>query len=105
MPVYVEKSLHKCQHLQPKQPQHVLHDWTISDYGYKLKYDKTKPDIPTLDQSGTQQVQSITRIFLYYLLAVDPTMLPALNKIYTQQSKPTFHNIKICNRVLGYEKK
>ena len=29
-------------------------------------------------------------------------MLPALNKIATQQSKPTSHTIKKCNRLLYY---
>ena len=39
---------------------------------------------------------------LYYFHAFDPNMLPALNKISTQQSRPTAHTITKCNRHLNY---
>ena len=39
---------------------------------------------------------------LYYSREVSPTMLPALNEISTQQSKPTAHTITKCDRLLDY---
>ena len=42
-----------------------------------------------LNKAETITVQSITGSILYYARAVDPTMLPALNDIATQQAKPT----------------
>ena len=54
MPGYVAKSLHKFQYTQPKRPQNDPHDWTVPSYGSKVQYAQTKPDLPTLDPSGTQ---------------------------------------------------
>ena len=44
----------------------------------------------------------MTGTLLYYSQEVNPTMLPALNEISTQQSKPTTHTITKCNRLLDY---
>ena len=39
---------------------------------------------------------------MYYARAVNPTMLPALNEISTQQAKPTEQAINKCNHLLDY---
>ena len=85
IPGYTKKSLHKFQHPTHKRPQHAPHECTALSYGLRVQYTHTEPDLPTLDPVGTQRVQSITGTLLYYSQAVNPTMLPALNKIYTQQ--------------------
>ena len=59
MPGYVAKAVHKFQHPQPKQAQHALHECTIEAHDPKVKCTQEKPDLPYLDPSGTQQVQSI----------------------------------------------
>ena len=99
---YFGKSLHKFHHPQPKRPQNSSHDWTIPAYGSKFQYTQTKLDLLSLEPSGTQQVQSIAGTLLYYSRAVRHTMIPALNNIYTQQSKPTANTINKCNRLLDY---
>ena len=33
MPGYVSKSLHMFQQMQPNQPQHDPHDWTVPAFG------------------------------------------------------------------------
>ena len=99
---YIEKSIQKFQHLKPKQPQHDPPDWTIPAYGSKVQYAHTKPELTTLEPSGTQQVQSIMSNLLYYSRAVYPTMISALKYISIQQSKPTAHNINKYNHLLDY---
>ena len=84
MPGYNKKSLHRFQHPTPKWYQHAPHDWTAPVYdGSRFQYSQTEPDLPTLYPVGTQQFHSTTGTLLYYSWSVDPTMLPALNKIST----------------------
>ena len=59
MPGDIAKALHKFQHMTPKQPQQVPHDWTTPDYGSRVQYYQTKLYLSTLDPSGTQQFQYI----------------------------------------------
>ena len=102
MPGYIEESLHKFQHPTHKRHQHAPHDWIYPAYGLRFQYTRTELELPTLDPVGTQWVQSIADNFLYYPRSVNPTMLPYLNKIYTQKQKPTVHTIKKCNCLLYY---
>ena len=39
---------------------------------------------------------------LYYARTVDPTMLPAINKISSQQANPTENTWKACKILLDY---
>jgi hypothetical protein len=40
-------------------------------------------------KKGTQRIQAIAGTFLYYTRGVDPTILPALNKLASEQAAPT----------------
>ena len=44
---------------------------------------------PLLDKHGKKKVQSVTGSMLYYARTVDPTILPAINEISSQQANPT----------------
>ena len=50
--------------------------------------------LTTSRQKRNKKVQQISGTFLYYGLAIDPTILPALNEIATQQSAPTENTLK-----------
>ena len=60
----------------------------------KIQYTSPRDDSPLLDKKGIKKVQKINGTFLYYGVAVDPTILPALNEISTQQSAPTENTLK-----------
>ena len=75
-------------------PQHSLHDWNKPAYGQKVQYTTTHDTSTLLDKNGIKKVQQISGTFLYYGLAIDPTILPALNEIATQQSAPTENTLK-----------
>jgi hypothetical protein len=66
------------------------------------QYAKEPTKLPTLDKVGTQCVQGINGTLLYYTRAVDPTMLPALNEISSQQASPTSLTTTKCNQLLDY---
>ena len=55
-----------------------------------------------LDKDGILYVQSCVGSFLYYARAVDPTMLVALKKIGSQQSKATQNTLDKCKMLMDY---
>jgi hypothetical protein len=85
MPDYVPKALAKFQHEHPKSAQHAPHQWTQPAYGQKVQYSANTDTSPFLNKKDTQRVQSVSGTFLYYARAVDPTILPVLNKISNNQ--------------------
>ena len=85
MPGYIAKTLHKFQPQTSKQPQYAPHDWPAPAYGSRVQYSQKETDLPTLDPAGTQIFQSIAGTLLYYPGAFNPTIIPALNDISTQQ--------------------
>ena len=102
MPGYIKKALHKFQHPEPNKPQHAPHYCTVPAYVSKVQYDQIKPGLSTLDPYGTQWVQYIAGNLLQYYQEVEPTMISALNKISTRQSKPTAHTINKYNRLIYF---
>lgn len=47
---------------------------------------------------STKRVQRVVGIFLYYERAIDNTILPTLNEIFSSQSKPTKNTNKNTNK-------
>ena len=97
IPDYMPKALAKFKHPPPHLPQHAPHAWTAPVYGQKTRY-ATEDFSPFLEKHV--RVQACYGTFLYYARAVDPKILPAINEISNQQSKPT-ENIqqKLANNV------
>jgi hypothetical protein len=102
MPDYIQDVLKKFQHPKPKVPCHASHEWTLPAYGKRVQYTQKPDDSPLLNKKETTEIQSITGSILYYARAVDPTMLPALNKITTQQAAPTQNTQRKCKHLLDY---
>ena len=71
------------------------------------KEQQMTPDLPPeaheiVDDKTKTYVQEVTGVFLFYSRAVDPTMLTAVNKISSEQSKPTGATLKAVDRLLSY---
>ena len=62
----------------------------------------TKAELTPVDAQTKTRIQEICGVFLFYSRAVDPTMLTAVNKISTQQAKPTEATVKAVDRLLSY---
>ena len=58
-------------------------------YGQKLQDVPVKEESKLLDKEGKLCVQQVIGSFLYYVRAVDMTILHALNPIAAESSKPT----------------
>jgi hypothetical protein len=102
MPEYVQDALKRFQHQQPTTPQYSPHQHIPIKYGERRQYAPTENDEPILSKTDTKFVQSVVGTFLYYARAIDSTMLPALNEISSQQSKPTKTTMQKCRRLLDY---
>jgi hypothetical protein len=102
MPGYIPKALHKFQHTPPQKKTFAPHNWTTPAYGQKTQFAPPIDDSPSLNPTETKRIQAIVGSLLYYARAVDPTMLPALNEIGTQQSAPTESTKAKANMLLDY---
>ena len=102
MPGYVATKLKKFQHPTPSKPQYAPHKWLKPAYGKKLQYAPPPDETDRLDAKGTKRIQSICGSSLYYARTVDPTILPALNEMATQQSKPTINTQRKANMLMDY---
>ena len=101
IPGYVEKVCAKLNHPSPRFPQHAPHRWTQPSYGSKTQMAPVD-NSPLLDATGKKKVQSVTGSMLYYARTADSTMLPAINEISSQQSKPTEKTWEACKMLLDY---
>ena len=85
MPVYVKASLLKFRCKSTTKPQDAPYRWNQPTYGAKTQYaDTDKADL--VDAKSTLYVQQVCGTFLYYSIAVDQTMLAALNAISEAQA-------------------
>ena len=99
---FVTKTRVKLQHPPPRKPQHAPHRWNPPVYGKKQQM-ITDPDTsPLLSPKDKQVIESIVGSFLYYGRAVDSTILPTLNEIGMQQSKPTVKTQEEATMLLDY---
>jgi hypothetical protein len=103
MPDYVTKALHKFQHQPPTRPSHAPHRWDVPAYGKLVQYAQQDVlpyilDCPILKC----HVQAVVGTFLYYARAVDYPLLPSLNEIATQQSKPTQTTVDAVQCLLDF---
>jgi len=102
MPGYIDDVLKKHQHPKPTKPQYAPHRWNKPAYGRQTQFAPELDRTPKLDAKRKQQVQSIVGSLLYYGRAIDPSILPALNEISTEQTNPTENTMKKCKRLLDY---
>ena len=102
MPNYIENMLKKFFHKTPSKHQAQPHQWIPPAYGQKVQYSHEPTPSPFLSAKDTTRIQQILGTLLYYGRAVDPTMLPAINDIASQQAKPTAATTQHLCQLLDY---
>ena len=102
MPGYVEAALHKFQHPAPTRPEDSPHAWNQPTYGAKVQYAEALDTSPRLSAEETTRIQQIIGTFLYYGIAVDPTMLVAIGSIAATQAKATQATLDAIVHFLNY---
>ena len=104
MPDYIRHALEKLQYILEKYPQYSPHNyievnWTKKGERLYVREEDKSTFLPPKDIKYTQQVVGT---FLYYALALDCTMLTALNDIDSQQALPTQKVKKAVQQLLNY---
>ena len=102
MPEYVKHALHNFQHLLSSCPEHSPYLHNASIYGISLQYSDPEDSIDLLPPSNCNLIQQIMGSFLYYGIALDNTILVALNDISLEQSKSTFNTSKKITKLLNH---
>jgi hypothetical protein len=104
IPGYVKKAMQRFQrtHLKGADSPIIYVPPNYSKHQQEAPLEE--PSIP-LTAAETLELQAIVGVFLFYSRAVDPTMLTAINKIASRQSKPTSLIKKEVERFLQYANK
>jgi hypothetical protein len=98
---YVSNILRKFQYKSPKHPQHTPSRYITPVYGAKTQY-ATRDETPPLAAQQCLTIQKVTGSVLYYVRAVDPTILMPINDIATEQTKATEKTQAATNQMLHY---
>ena len=88
MPSYVRKALHRFQHILRGGRKYPPHTFSPIQYGQKLQYSDPLDASEYLSEKETNLVLQVCGTFLYYYIAIDNTILPALSEISSEQSRP-----------------
>ena len=102
MPNYIRDALTRFGHTPPRTLQHSPHAWKSPAYGQRIQQATIKSSSPTLNEKQTKVIQAIVGTLLYYARGVDPTMLPALNEISTEQAAPTLDTERKVKLLMDY---
>ncbi len=104
IPGYVTKALKRFHRTDLKGADSPI-IYVPPNYGkHQQEAPIEEPSIP-LSAVEIQELQEIVGVFLFYARAVDPTMLTAINKIASRQSKATSLIRKEVDRFLQYASK
>ena len=103
MPGYVEKAIIRFGKPNKSGANSPIH-YTPPAYGREQQMTQDLPPeaYEYVDAKTKTFVQEVTGVFLFYSRAVDPTMLTAVNRISSEQSKPTKATLLAVDRLLSY---
>jgi hypothetical protein len=87
MPGYIDKALTKYQHLKPVSPQHAPYKAAPIQYDARVQRVEVNTTLP-LTPKEIKHIQDIIGTLLYYVQAVDPTLLAALSAIAARCPRP-----------------
>jgi hypothetical protein len=104
IPGYVVKALKRFQRTNLKGADSPI-IYVPPSYGKHQQEAPIEGPSTPLSPDEIQELQEIVGVFLFYARAVDPTMLTAINKIASRQSKATSLIRKEVDRFLQYASK
>eukprot|EP00804_Cyclotella_cryptica_P014738 CCRYP_021242-RA/>CCRYP_021242-RA protein AED:0.23 eAED:0.23 QI:0/0/0/1/1/1/2/0/599 len=100
MPRYINKVLQQFQHPIPSPPQHGPYKPYPKKYGAAAQDPIPTDDSASLDAAGLKRIQQIVGALLYYVRAVNNTILLSLSAITSEQAHPTQLTYKHCHQLL-----
>jgi hypothetical protein len=101
MPRYINKALTKYQHPKLTFPQHAPNKAAPIQYGARVQRVEVNTTQP-LTLKEMERVQEIVGTLLYYVQALDPTLLAPLSAIAARQSNGTQAVADGCHQLFDY---
>ena len=102
MPKYVQKNLIKYKHEKPKRPQHCSYKPAPRRYAKAASEVVGKENSPAVNDADKKYIKQVLGSFLYYVHAVDLTILQALNAITAEQAHLTERALQHVKQFLDY---
>ncbi len=102
MPGYIKKKLQEYNHVLPGRMQACPYSPEPKKFGADAQTPLVVDSSPLLNEKGLKRVQKIVGSILYYLRAVDMTVLMALSTIAVEQTKATAKTMGRCIQLLNY---
>jgi hypothetical protein len=102
MPISIAKQLLQYEHPHLTKPQHCPYNPNLIKYGQDNQATDPINTSPKLDKANKKCIQQIVKSFLYYVHAVNPTILMALSAIASQQALLTEDMRNCVNQFLDY---
>ena len=99
---FVKKTLKKLNFNPDNRKQYAPHKWMVPIFGYNRQFAPSDDTSTPLDKKGIKRVQQVVGSFLYYVRAIDNTIITALNEITLKQSKPTENTNEKIKMLLNY---
>jgi hypothetical protein len=102
MPGYIKKLLQKYKHKIPKKPQHCPYTPAPKQYGDKAQALLPADISPKLSDKEIKEIQRVVGSILYYMRAVDITILMALSSIASEQMRGWTNMMAKAKQLLDY---
>ena len=102
MPSYVNKALHRFQHILRGGKEYSPYTCSPIQYGQKIQYVDLLDTPEYLSDKEINLVQQVCGTFFHYAIAIDNTILPSLSNISSYQSKATTNTSKEVAKLLNY---
>ncbi len=94
--------LHEYEHVMPFRLQTCPYSPEPKKFGTEAQSPLPPDSSPKLEAKGIKRVQQIVGSILYYVRAVDMTVLMALSAIAVEQTKATEKTMSRCMQLLDY---
>ena len=98
----MRKALQKFQHILVGGKENSPHICAPNQYGYKIQYADPLDAAEYLYNKETNPIQQVCGTFLYYAIAIDNTIIPALSDISSDHSKATKNTAKKVAKLPDY---
>ena len=98
---YIQDTLKYFHYIHPRRKQDQPRQHVKPTYGAKAQCTINKDRSPVVPSADNNLIQEVTGTFLYYVRAVNTTMLPALRTITTHQSNSTETSVKLFQTLAG----
>jgi hypothetical protein len=99
---YIKKKLQEYGHIMLNKFQGCPYSREPNKFGTEAQASFPKDNTPKLDEKGIKRVQKNVGSILYYVQAVDMTVLMALSTIAVNQTKATKRTMERCTQLLDY---